>query len=122
MRGITSREIFFRNGNYHLRQVPRAGGLLFVSAEWCGYCKRASPELLKVSRITGSGFPIYKLDADKNKDAVKKLGVSGFPTIFYVLPTGIIQGRYEGERTYQAILDDICKKAKKCYGTGYTRR
>lgn len=91
------------------------GGLLLVKTDWCGHCKRVLPELEEVSRLTGSAFPIYKLDADKNKNTISKLGVKGFPTIFFIEQDGRISGRYEKERNTKSIIDEICTLMKKCF-------
>lgn len=115
MKELTERDIKSVMGKFHIRDKPPTGALIFISVDWCGHCKRAKPELQKVAGITGTGFPIYKIDGDKNKSLVSKMGISGFPTIRYVLPNGQIDRDYTGERTKGAILKDICERAKKCY-------
>jgi thiol-disulfide isomerase/thioredoxin len=99
------------NGFY----MKPGGGLLLVKADWCGHCKRVLPELEEVSRLTGSAFPIYKLDSDKNKNTVNKLGVNGFPTIFFIEQDGRISKQYEKERTTRAFINEICSVMKKCF-------
>jgi thiol-disulfide isomerase/thioredoxin len=98
--------------------VPKArdsGGLLIVKADWCGHCKRTLPELEKVADMTGSVFPIYKLDADKYPSVVKRLGVEGFPTIFWIDRKGQVGDTYEGERSTAAFLKAVCNKTRHCY-------
>lgn len=116
MKELTQSDIKGIMGKFYLKERPPRGALLFISAEWCGHCKRVKPELLRVSRITSSGFPIFILDADKNKELLQQMKVNSFPTIKHVLPSGLIDHKYEGVRTAEDILDYICQRAKKCYG------
>lgn len=115
MKNLTSTDIGTYQRKFYLKKAPPSGGMIMVSVDWCGYCQRALPELEQVSKLTGSMFPIYKLDGDKNKALVTAMGVSGFPTIKFIKPDGQIGDTYQGPRTKRAILDEICKRAKKCY-------
>ena len=45
-------------------------GLLFIHANWCGFCQITKPEIIKLSNITGSEFPIGSLE-DIHKDIIQ---------------------------------------------------
>jgi thiol-disulfide isomerase/thioredoxin len=109
---ITGKDIRSKSDGFY---VKSGGGLLLVKADWCGHCQRAMPELEEVSRLTGEMFPVYKLDADKNKSAVTMLGVKGFPTIFFIEADGKISTPYNKERKTKVIIDEICSVMKKCF-------
>jgi len=110
---LSSRNIVKKRDGHYIDK--KGGGLLIIKADWCGHCRRALPELEQVSRLTGEMFPIYKLDADANKDIITSMGVMGYPTIFFIETEGKISKHYEKERTTRAIIDEICAVVKKCF-------
>ena len=61
--------------------VPQ-GELLNFSAEWCGPCQKMSPI---VSRLQRQGYPIRKIDVDKNSELANKYGVESIPTFVLVV-------------------------------------
>lgn len=103
------------NGKFYINLAKNTGGMVIVKAEWCGYCKRTMPELFKVSQLTGSMFPIFKIDSDVNKNLINKMGVQGFPTIFFIEKDGLISSKYSQDRECQKFLDEICSRVKKCF-------
>ena len=50
--------------------------LLDFSATWCGPCRQMDPV---ISRLKAQGYPIKKLDFDRNRDLAQKYGVSQIP-------------------------------------------
>jgi thiol-disulfide isomerase/thioredoxin len=112
---LFAKDVQSKYGDFIIPAAIGTGGLVMVKADWCGYCKRAMPELQKVSNMTGNAYPIYKIDADKNKSLVNSMGVNGYPTIMFIERDGKLSEKYEGERDSKSILDKICKKARKCY-------
>lgn len=93
----------------------RQCGMMIVKADWCGHCRRALPEFENVSKLTGEAFQIYKLDADKNKKITTSMGVTGFPTIFFIEEDGKVSRHYTKERITRTIVDEICSVMKKCF-------
>ena len=82
--------------------------VVICKADWCGHCKSAAPEFEKMaaSPMTlkdGSTVPVEILDADKDKDELKKYTVKGFPTILIV--DGANKTEYPGERTQAGVLE-----------------
>jgi thiol-disulfide isomerase/thioredoxin len=92
------------------RQEGFASGseLIIVKAEWCGHCKKAKNEFVKLVKASpvkmqdGSEVTIRMLDSDENKDEVSALNVKGFPTILY--RSGSDRQEYPGERTYDGVM------------------
>ena len=82
-------------------------GLLFVHANWCGFCQITKPEIISLSKITGSEFPIGALE-DIHKDAIRLLDIKGYPTIF-IVENGIISKEYNDSRQTKDIRNAICK-------------
>ena len=112
---LFAKDVVNKYGDFIISEARGTGGMLMVKTDWCGHCRRALPELEKVSNLTGMAYPIYKIDADKNKELVSSMGVNGFPTIMFIERDGKVSVKYEGERESKSILDKICKKARKCY-------
>lgn len=94
-----------------VREGFQGSGLSVVicKAEWCGHCKKAAPEfekLVAASPITlsnGKQATVKMLDADTDKEEVKKYNVRGYPTILII--GGADTTEYPGERTYQGVVD-----------------
>lgn len=82
--------------------------VVICKADWCGHCKQAAPEfqkLVSASPITlanGSKATVTMLDADKDKDAISKYKVRGYPTI--LIGNGSDYTEYPGERTYDGVV------------------
>lgn len=86
-----------------------APSLVFVNVSWCKYCKEARPVLDKVASALGWNVPVYSLDADKNPDVAKELGVASYPTIFFASNDGF--RKFEGERTYDQLIGFVCESS-----------
>lgn len=89
--------------------------LLFVKADWCGYCRAAKPVLQKVSAVLGSVVPVYAVDADARPDLVRALGVNSFPTIIYVRADNTMVKFDASERTVEAISSFVCNNSTSVY-------
>ena len=83
--------------------------ILFIKAEWCGHCQRAKPVMERVAHALGTGVPVIAIDADTDEEAVKKLGVTSFPTIAIVDGAGHMFV-HEGERTVRSIVSSACQR------------
>ncbi len=58
------------------------GVLLDFSASWCGPCRKMSPI---VSRLARQGYPIRKVDIDKNPQLARQYGVREIPAFVLVV-------------------------------------
>lgn len=83
--------------------------VVICKADWCGHCKKAAPEFKKLeaaSPITlanGTQATVKILDADQNKDEIKKYNVRGYPSILIV--NGSDTTEYPGERTHDGVIE-----------------
>lgn len=76
-----------------------------VFATWCGPCKMLAPITDELSKE----YEVYEIDADKNKDLVKGIGVKGLPTLFMMNGKKIVE-TFEGyvdEETLRDYLKNI---------------
>jgi thiol-disulfide isomerase/thioredoxin len=58
------------------------GELLEFTATWCGPCQRISPMIMQLKR---SGWPIRKIDVDKNPELAKQYGITAMPSFVLVI-------------------------------------
>lgn len=83
--------------------------VVICKADWCGHCKKAAPEFQKLESASpialsnGTQATVKILDADKDKEEVKKYKVRGYPSILII--NGADTTEYPGERTYDAVVD-----------------
>jgi len=90
-------------------------GMVVFSTSWCGHCKRAAPEIERTAKILGKSFIIYNLNCDKHGEfASKVLNVNGYPTIVFINSDGSAIKLYEGERSTQSFLEEVCKVSMVC--------
>jgi|UniRef100_A0A6C0DET8 thiol-disulfide isomerase/thioredoxin len=86
--------------------------VMIFKADWCGHCKKAAPEFQKLAAgplaLSGGRSATVKiLDADADKEEMKKYNVRGFPTI--MIMNGSDTTEYPGERTYDGVLEFLNK-------------
>ena len=55
--------------------------LVDFGAKWCGPCRKLTPVLDEISENMSDKIKVVKIDADKNKELMKRCSVSGLPTI-----------------------------------------
>jgi hypothetical protein len=83
--------------------------VVICKSDRCGHCKKAAPEFQKMvaaSPITlanGTQATVKILDAEQDKEEMKKYNVRGYPTILIVSGSEITD--YPGERTYDAVVE-----------------
>jgi len=55
-------------------------------APWCGHCKKLAPEYEAAAAVLSAQDPprtIAKVDATENKGIADRMGIKGFPTLFF---------------------------------------
>jgi len=55
-------------------------------APWCGHCKKLTPEYEAAAAVLSAQDPprtIAKVDATENKGIADRMGIKGFPTLFF---------------------------------------
>ena len=101
---ISPELIQFQRGRWVLNHpfASRGGGMLSITADWCGHCKNLKQLLPQVQ--LRKPFAHFNLDGDAADAAAisKALGVKGFPTIFYVAKGGLLY-LYEGPRDIDSL-------------------
>ena len=76
--------------------------LVFYGTEWCGHCAKLKPEWAKVvAAYAGTPLAVSYVDCDKNPDEAKAMGVTGYPSLFFI--KGANKTAYTGDRTAVAI-------------------
>ena len=55
--------------------------IIDFSAEWCGWCKKMSPNLAQVAREYAGDIDFYVIDCDKNKSLAQNYNIDGYPKL-----------------------------------------
>ncbi len=84
--------------------TPGKPSVTLYKANWCGHCKKFSPEWEKCKndKELTNKVDIITIDADENKQACKDAGVTGYPTIHTKNKAGEVSP-YNDERTFAAL-------------------
>jgi len=80
--------------------------LVDIMADWCQPCKALSPIIDEISSEFGQSVLVGKMDADKNMDLVKSLGVRNIPTVL-LYKDGKIVDRFSGLKSKSDIINLI---------------
>ena len=99
-------------------QTVSAGGetvLLDFTAEWCRSCREMDP---MVDRLRSRGYPVRRVDYDRERDTATGLGVELLPT-FVMLIDGREVDRVEGFASYER-LEQMCRLAARSSRVGQT--
>lgn len=80
--------------NHPFAQV--GGGLFVVKAKWCGFCHKLDAEIKKAFQF--NQFKYFYLDEAGNQKLLQAMGISGFPTMFYIQAGGVLTP-YKGDRS-----------------------
>jgi uncharacterized protein YyaL (SSP411 family) len=84
---------------------------------WCGWCKKLDSETytdLKVNRLARD-FTCVKVNGDRDKDAVRKYNITGYPTVLFLDTGGKVVQRIEGYRNpdgFAATMQEVLKKVE----------
>ena len=109
-----------QNGDVYIRNNSGNPGMLLIYANWCGHCVRFKPSFIELSQMlnkNGNDFPFMAIeDSELKKDVekVEALNFRGYPTIKFFDQNGRIIGDYNGNRTNDAILQEVCSVYHKC--------
>lgn len=97
------------------RSTQKKAGLIMFKTDWCHFCKESLPEFkASAEMLEGKGVFFAVVDCDKSKRLAEKIGIKGFPTIFFVNKNGKLDGIYDGERSKYAFNQYMCVRARSC--------
>ena len=82
--------------------------LLDFTAEWCGSCRQMDPT---VQRLKSRGYPVRRVDYDRERATAGALGVDALPT-FVMLVDGREVDRVVGPASFER-LEQMCRMAAK---------
>lgn len=90
-----------------------ASTITMYHVDWCGYCKKAMPEFKKLQEYDGqiihdNLLHVKLVDCDEEPEVAKKENISSYPTI--KLEHKNKTHEYEGERTFQNLMDFLEEK------------
>lgn len=71
------------NMDWYKKTISQTDKLVLVDfyAEWCGPCKKMKPFLEELSAEHKENLTIVKIDADKNQQLLKDLGIKDIPVL-----------------------------------------
>ena len=75
--------------------------------DWCPHCVSAKPhfkKMMKHKKINNNKITYHLIDCEKNPKLAEDAGITGYPT--FILND---DKKYEGERSYNHILDYLHK-------------
>ena len=75
-------------------------------AEWCGPCKRLSPNVEKVAEEMNGKVKFAKLNVDENPMTMTKFGVRGLPTLI-MFKSGKVTATHLGDMSKQKLEEWI---------------
>jgi len=78
--------------NYDLSKAWKYEGtkpaIIDFYADWCPPCRQLSPLVEEIAREFEGKIIVYKVNADKEKGLLQKLGISSLPTLLYIPAKG----------------------------------
>ncbi len=82
-------------------------------ATWCPPCRKLSPLVDEVAKEYKGKIIVYRINIDKEKDLVNKLGITNIPTLLYIPLTGqpkVTLGYIPKEKLLKTIKEVLLTK------------
>jgi thiol-disulfide isomerase/thioredoxin len=92
-------------------------GMLLIWADYCSHCHRFIPTFNKIYKKIGNKISLASIESEElngKNELVSALDFTGYPTIVFFDKNGLIINQYEGNRSEESILNEICKIYHHC--------
>jgi len=86
-----------------------------ISTPWCSACKRLDESVFSRGDVAEESrqFVAVRVNGDERADLVRKLAVTGYPTVVFLSADGKETARVRGAVPYQMMLDAMKKAAQE---------
>ena len=78
---------------------------LYFYAEWCGFCKKEKPIIDVLEQTYSPRISFIRLNNEKDPQAFREFGVSGFPTMFLI--TGVTRSGEFVSQKFTGFTDEV---------------
>lgn len=101
-----------------MAQAQRSNRLVMVDfyTDWCGWCKKLDKDVFPHPTVVGAArqFVSVRLNAEREGvETARKYGVTGFPTILFLTPSGAVEGRIGGYSPATSFAATMNRTAKE---------
>ncbi len=95
-----SKNMFSKSQRVAYEAFTEERKIIYFHMEKCGHCKKFNPEWEKF--VQGTDMKSKKISASSGDPLIKKLGVSGYPTVMIIEGDKKIE-TFSGERTQEGL-------------------
>ncbi len=85
-----------------------------IYAVWCGPCKALAPVLEKLAKEYEGKVQFYKIDAEKETDLARAIGIRSYPTLLFIAKGKkpiLVEGAYPEESLKEIINTNLLAPA-----------
>lgn len=79
--------------------------MLLFSTEWCSPCKMMERAGVYTA-VEEAGYPVTKIDGDKNRAMLNEFGIQAFPTMI-IRKDGVPVGRLIGAKDARTLIAEL---------------
>ena len=110
-----------KDGNVEILSIPNSKHMIiYVYADWCGFCKRQTPILQNFAQKHSEDLLIIAIDATDNSDVTDIFGFDAFPGIMIIMKddsgfayrdTGLVQEAFL-DNAMKLMNEEVNKRSK----------